>query len=51
MSNSLKERWQRFRSRLWLSLAFDALVLLLVFLSIHAWQTRDLPKDGSAAVQ
>lgn len=48
MSSSLRERWQRFRSRFWLSLVFDALVLLAVFLSIHAWQTRDLPHDEPA---
>ena len=48
MSSSLRERWQRFRSRFWLSLVFDALVLLAVFLSIHAWQTRDLPVNEPA---
>jgi peroxiredoxin len=48
MSNSLRERWQRFRSRFWLSLTFDALVLMVVFLAIHAWQTRDLPVDEPA---
>jgi thiol-disulfide isomerase/thioredoxin len=48
MSSKLRQRWQRFRSRFWLSLAFDALVLLLVFLSIHTWQTRDLPLDELA---
>lgn len=48
MNQNLKERWQRFRSRFWLSLGFDALVLLAVFLLIHAWQTRDLPVDEPA---
>jgi len=48
MSQNLKERWRRFRSRFWLSLGFDGLVLLAVFLLIHAWQTRDLPVDEPA---
>ena len=48
MSKSLREYWQRFRSRFWLSLAFDALVLLAVFVLIHSWQTRDLPLDQPA---
>jgi len=48
MSKSLRERWQNFRSRFWLSLGFDALVLLMVFLIIHAWQTRGLPLDEAA---
>ena len=48
MSRSLRERWQNFRSRFWLSLGFDALVLLTVFLIIHAWQTRGLPLDEAA---
>ncbi len=39
----IKLAWQRFRSRFWLALVFDALVILGVFLSVHAWQTRDLP--------
>jgi len=48
MSKSLKEHWQRFRSRFWLSLAFDVIVLLTIFLLINTWQTRDLPVDEPA---
>jgi len=48
MSKSVRERWQRFRSRFWQSLAFDALVLLAVFMLINAWQTRSLPVDEPA---
>jgi peroxiredoxin len=50
MNSTLKSRWQRFRSHFWLSLAFDAALILAVFLGIHAWQTRDLPLDESAPV-
>jgi len=39
----LKAAWQRFRSHFWLSLAFDAFVIMSVFLAVHAWQTRNLP--------
>ena len=48
MNKSLREHWQQLRSRFWLSLGFDALVLLTVFLIIHAWQTRGLPLDEVA---
>ena len=48
----MKERfasaWKKFRSRFWWSLTFDALLILAVFLAIHAWQTRDLPDDEPA---
>ena len=48
MSKSLRERWQQLRSRFWLSLSFDVLLVLAVFLMVHAWQTRDLPIDEPA---
>lgn len=48
MNPGFKERWRRFRSRFWLSLAFDIVVLAAVFLLIHSWQTRDLPIDEPA---
>lgn len=43
-----RARWQRFRQHFWLSLLFDSLMILVVFLAIHAWQTRDLPVDEPA---
>ena len=48
MSKSLRERWQQLRSRFWLSLLFDVLILIAVVLMIHAWQTRNLPIDEPA---
>ena len=41
--SQFKAAWQRFRSHFWLSLAFDAFLIMSVFLAVHAWQTRDLP--------
>ncbi|MEJ8568556.1 TlpA family protein disulfide reductase [Elongatibacter sediminis] len=43
MPLSPAQLWARLRAHFWLSLAFDVTVLLLVFVAIHAWQTRDLP--------
>ena len=34
------------RSRQWLSLGFDVGIIILVFLLIHAWNTRELPRGG-----
>jgi thiol-disulfide isomerase/thioredoxin len=45
---SLRQRWKKFRDRFWLSLLFDATLILAFFLAIHAWQTRDLPVDQPA---
>ena len=36
------------RSRYWLSLGFDVLVIVVAFWLIHAWSTRDLPRDEPA---
>ena len=44
----LAEAWRHFRSHFWLALAFDVAVLCMVFLAIHAWQTRDLPVNEPA---
>jgi thiol-disulfide isomerase/thioredoxin len=41
--SKFKPAWQRFRSRFWLALVFDALVIFGIFLLVHAWQTRNLP--------
>jgi thiol-disulfide isomerase/thioredoxin len=46
--SKFKLAWQRFRSHFWLALFFDALVILSIFLSVHAWQTRDLPVNEPA---
>jgi thiol-disulfide isomerase/thioredoxin len=48
MIEQLRAAWTRLRARKWLSLAFDAGVLLVAFFAIHAWQTRDLPVDELA---
>jgi thiol-disulfide isomerase/thioredoxin len=48
MNSGFKARWQQLRSRFWLSLVFDVVVLLAVFLGIHSWQTRNLPVDQPA---
>jgi thiol-disulfide isomerase/thioredoxin len=44
----LSAAWLRFRSSFWLSLAFDAFVIMGVFVAVHSWQTRDLPLDEPA---
>ncbi len=46
--NQFKAAWQRFRSHYWLSLIFDAFLILSILLLVHAWQTRDLPLDQPA---
>ena len=46
--SSLRFMWKSLRSRYWLSLGFDAMVLVVAMWSIHAWQTRELP-IGEAA--
>jgi thiol-disulfide isomerase/thioredoxin len=45
---STREKWRRFRQNFWASLAFDAALLVLVLVGVHAWQTRDLPIDEPA---
>ena len=44
----LSGAWRRLRSHYWLALAFDAAAILLLFVAVHAWQTRDLPIDQAA---
>jgi thiol-disulfide isomerase/thioredoxin len=39
---------QSFRSHFWWSLLFDILVILGIFFSVHAWQTRNLPLNEPA---
>lgn len=40
--------WQKFRKHFWLSLAFDVVLISVVFFAVHSWQTRDLPVDEPA---
>jgi hypothetical protein len=48
MTPGLKAAWRGLRSRFWWSLAFDVALILVLFLAIHVWQTRDLPGAGPA---
>jgi thiol-disulfide isomerase/thioredoxin len=41
----LRSGWKALRGHFWGSLAFDVVLIMLVFILVHAWQTRDLPKD------
>jgi len=50
MTSGFYIAWKRFRSRYWISLAFDAALIALLFFAIHAWQTRKLPIDEPAPV-
>jgi len=38
--------WQRLRQHYWLSLLFDASIIILIFIGISFWQARDLLPDG-----
>jgi len=38
--------WGSLRSRFWAALLMDAMALILVFILISNWQTRNLPDDG-----
>ena len=44
----IKAAWRRLRSRFWWALIFDVAVILVIFLTIHLWQTRDMPARGPA---
>jgi thiol-disulfide isomerase/thioredoxin len=48
MISRIRDGWRRLRERFWLSLAFDAFLILTVFIAIHGWQTRHLPVDETA---
>jgi thiol-disulfide isomerase/thioredoxin len=41
----LQSGWKALRGNYWGSLAFDVVLMILVFVGINAWQTRDLPND------
>jgi len=48
MTQGPREAWRQFREHKRLSLAFDVAVLVLVFLAVQAWQTRNLPDEELA---
>jgi peroxiredoxin len=48
MLTAIRKQWTRLRSHFWASLTFDAALLVALFISVHAWQTRGLPVDQSA---
>lgn len=48
MGRAAVDLWRRLRANTWSALAFDVSVLVLVFLAVQAWQTRDLPIDEPA---
>jgi thiol-disulfide isomerase/thioredoxin len=48
MIGTFKKMWARLRANSWAALAFDVAGLLLLFLAIQAWQTRDLPIEEPA---
>ena len=41
----IKAAWKALRANYWGSLAFDVVWIMLAFILIHAWQTRNLPDD------
>lgn len=45
MTGNLKAAWKALRANYWGSLAFDVVLLMLVFVLVNAWQTSDLPDD------
>jgi thiol-disulfide isomerase/thioredoxin len=50
MKSIMQTSWRRLRSRFWLSLAFDVVLISLIFYAVHSWQTRNLPIDEAAPV-
>ena len=43
----LNAAWSRLRGHFWTALVFDAAAIILVFVLISAWQTRNLPNDDN----
>jgi len=41
----IKTAWKALRANYWGSLAFDVVWIMLAFMLIHVWQTRNLPDD------
>ncbi|MGD2130735.1 MAG: TlpA disulfide reductase family protein [Lysobacterales bacterium] len=48
MNGGLMAAWRRLREHSWLALAFDVVVILVVFAVVHAWQARNLPLEEPA---
>jgi len=46
VSGVLVNAWKRLRGNFWGSLAFDVLLLVLFFVLVSMWQTRNLPDDS-----
>jgi thiol-disulfide isomerase/thioredoxin len=46
----IRAAWTALRASRWGSLAFDVGVILLVFMAIHSWNTRELPSGASVPV-
>jgi len=45
VTEKLVSAWKRLRANFWGSLVFDVLLLILFFVGISMWQTRNLPDD------
>ncbi len=43
----IQKAWRRLRSNFWTALLFDAVALIVVFVLISSWQTRNLPNDDN----
>lgn len=41
----IRAGWKALRANFWGSLAFDVVWIMLAFILVHAWQTRNLPGD------
>ena len=41
--DGIRASWRKLRSRYWLAVSMDVVILIAVMWAIHAWQTRDLP--------
>lgn len=52
MIGKLRAAWKALRSNYWGSLAFDVVLIMIAFMLVHAWQTRDLPdKDHTPPLE
>lgn len=45
MTRKLRKAWAALRRHYFASLAFDAVLIVLVFVLVNIWQTRDLPNN------
>jgi len=41
----IKNAWQALRANYWGALAFDVTLIIVAFMLVHTWQTRNLPGD------